>query len=989
MTKTTFRPLLALLLSWVPSVAFAQTTGELTGRVMDSTNVPIAGALVEVKSPALIRPRQTGTDKEGRYRFQLLPPGTYEVMARMTGFVDAIRTDIRIPLGETITVPMTLTVTATASVEVDTTPPLLDVENAKAGITVNQKVLQNLPLGRNYASAAALVPGTGTDALGPTFYGASSLENSYQIDGLNTTAVKRGGQGKSVPLEFAQEVEIRSGGYEAEYGKALGGNINLLTKSGGPQFTGNMFGYFTNESMSAADQHEADRLAVRAPAVELPRQYDVGLSLGGPLFRDRIWFFGAYDKARTDQDYRAVDHYTYSSTGVATPTYETRTDSASVNLFALNFSWMPDTAHNVSVSVFGDPSTEQARGWDPAVLPSGRAGPASATVTEKKTGGTDLSARWMGFLGKSIVEVQYGYHSENNKEWGDYVDRPVVEESRSGLVQFTPNSGPWTRGGYYGELIDETFRRNAWLGTWAFPLAGHDLKLGAAYELENPNRTAGWSGGEWIRNYYRTDGSYDYSRHVYNAKTPLNCTKLTSGETGNFGYIDHLQCMAWEKAEAVRSDVRTKTFSGFIQDSWRPLTNLTVKAGVRYDRQELMATDGAVAARFDDQWSPRLSVAWDPAGNGRTKVAASYGRYYQAFPQFAQISHLSGEFTVTAWNESPGVDPVASFDYAYLLKPIYMADDLKGSFQDEIAVGGELQAGRSLSIGIRGLYRGLGRAWEDRCDLLDPGQGLAGLTPPGYHDNCAMVNPGEGELGQLRDPANPDCFEDFPANTKPKPCESVRARRYYRGVELSVHYRPTKEAWAQASYVYSRLTGNFEGLVVHGASGGQQTDPGNSTTFDLPASLTDNFGRLPNDRTHQVKVSGSYTLPLGLTAGVIAQYWSGVPLSVYGAKPDFYFLWTAGFLAPRGSQGEMPSTYNIDLHLHYTTTIGNVTVTPALDIFNLTNVQRALTRFQAYNTVATNANNQPPFTNPTHPDFGKDVSWQRPRLIRLGLKAAF
>lgn len=85
----------------------------------------------------------------------------------------------------------------------------------------------------------------------------------------------------------------------------------------------------------------------------------------------------------------------------------------------------------------------------------------------------------------------------------------------------------------------------------------------------------------------------------------------------------------------------------------------------------------------------------------------------------------------------------------------------------------------------------------------------------------------------------------------------------------------------------------------------------------------------------------------------------------------------------------MPSTYNIDLHLHYDWRIGNVTVTPALDVFNLTNVQRALDRYQTYNTPATNSNKEPPFTNPTNARFGKDTTWQTPRLIRLGLKVAF
>jgi hypothetical protein len=283
--------------------ALSQTTGELTGTVADASSAAIPGALVEVRSTALIRPRQTSSNDEGRFVFPLLPPGQYSVLARMTGFNDAVETDVRIPLGETITLPMTLTLAASASVTVGSEIPLIDVTDARVGVSANETMLNNLPLGRNFASIASIVGGVGADIVGSTFFGASSLENSFVVDGLNVTGIRLGGQGKQVPLEFVQEVEVRSGGYEAEYGKALGGNINVLTRSGGNEVHGNLFGYYDSDSLGASDRHGADREAVlpsygtSVGQLEVPRRYEVGMSLGGPVVRDRLWLFGAYDRA--------------------------------------------------------------------------------------------------------------------------------------------------------------------------------------------------------------------------------------------------------------------------------------------------------------------------------------------------------------------------------------------------------------------------------------------------------------------------------------------------------------------------------------------------------------------------------------------------------------------------------------------------------------------------------------------------------------------
>src|SRR6185295_14953729 len=129
-----------------------------------------------------------------------------------------------------------------------------------------------------------------------TVYGATGLENAYIIDGVNTTGVKTGTQAKSLNNEFIQEVEVKTGGYEAEYGRVLGGTINVITKSGGNEFHGDVFGYYDSDGLAADDKRGSDRANVSQPQFYSPKRLDFGLDAGGYFIKDRLWFFGAYDR---------------------------------------------------------------------------------------------------------------------------------------------------------------------------------------------------------------------------------------------------------------------------------------------------------------------------------------------------------------------------------------------------------------------------------------------------------------------------------------------------------------------------------------------------------------------------------------------------------------------------------------------------------------------------------------------------------------------
>src|SRR5215470_16329740 len=231
---------LALLLFLAPGLV-AQTTGSIEGTVTDQNGGLLPGVTVEATSPNLQGSRTATTGPDGRFRFAGVPPGAYKVTANLSGF-GAVQKNATVTLDSTATVNMQMQLATKESVTVSGEAPLVDTTSTTTGSNYSAKVIEKLPVSRNYADIIRSNPGVN---------GATSVENQYIIDGVNTTNVIKGFQGKAINTEFIQEVEVKTGGYQAEYGRALGGVINVITKSGGNEFHGDAFGYYDSQGMKA------------------------------------------------------------------------------------------------------------------------------------------------------------------------------------------------------------------------------------------------------------------------------------------------------------------------------------------------------------------------------------------------------------------------------------------------------------------------------------------------------------------------------------------------------------------------------------------------------------------------------------------------------------------------------------------------------------------------------------------------------------------
>ena len=262
--------------------AWAQTTGRIAGRIVDSSGGAMPGVTVTVSSPALQGVRSTVTDGSGDYRFPTLPPGKYVVKAELTGFKTTEQADVAVGIDRTVAVNLSMSVGDLAeNVTVEGTTPVIDIRSASTGLNANADFFTKLPSRRDFYAVAQFAPGVSTDDSGTTFAGSTGAENSYIIEGLNTTGIYLGDRGKTLNQDFVEEVEVKTGGLPAEYGRMTGGVINVVTKSGSNMFHGSLFGFAEGGSLQADNATESKRPEWTTTVPNVAHLWDAGVSLGG------------------------------------------------------------------------------------------------------------------------------------------------------------------------------------------------------------------------------------------------------------------------------------------------------------------------------------------------------------------------------------------------------------------------------------------------------------------------------------------------------------------------------------------------------------------------------------------------------------------------------------------------------------------------------------------------------------------------------------
>ena len=312
--------------------AAQETRGSIEGVVKDASGGVLPGATVEARSPRLVGVQSTTTDANGIYRFPALPPGLYEVTATLQGFAAKKAADVALNLGQTLKVDFALQVAGVSeAVQVTAESPIIDVKGNAATASIQADVIDRIPKGRDYTSVLNSAPGTEANAVrggGTMVDGASASENRFIVDGLDTTDLRTGTSSTNVPVDFLQEVQVKSSGYNAEYRAATGGVVSAITKTGSNSFHGSAGTYYTDNKF-LGDIRPSLRLNpannLLAEYLYTPRDkqhtFDPVFDLGGPVLRDRIWFYAGYNPQTSYQRRIATFTQTVPDGGSQTRTF--------------------------------------------------------------------------------------------------------------------------------------------------------------------------------------------------------------------------------------------------------------------------------------------------------------------------------------------------------------------------------------------------------------------------------------------------------------------------------------------------------------------------------------------------------------------------------------------------------------------------------------------------------------------------------------------
>ncbi|MFI5169756.1 MAG: TonB-dependent receptor domain-containing protein [Vicinamibacterales bacterium] len=950
----------------IASPLVAQTAGRIQGTVTDNTGAPVPGVAVHATSPSLQGVQSAVTDAKGEFRFASVPPGTYAVKSELSGFKTFNQTGVVVGLDRTVTLTFKMEVAAVAeTVTVTGESPIIDTASTTTGVNVTADLFTRIPVQRDIYSISRVAAGSQNDGVGASFYGSTGAENNYIIDGLNTTGIEVGAEAKQLNFDFVEEIEVKTGGLPAEYGRMTGGILNVLTKSGGNTFKGDLFGFYEGSGLQSDDSTAADRPATTTQVTDIDNRWDFGGDLGGYLLKDKLWFFGAYNRTNRTDDVtviRALAAPGSPSIGSQIPR-ETKRD-----LFAGKLTWSPSPNHTLTASAFGDPGTITG----PVFI---IAGPEVTWNGTRDIGSTDIVGRYDGTFGNSfLIRAMYGLHREKDIYGG-------AGRNTAQLIDQTVSPNTTQNG--FTFFQDQEFSRDVLKLDMTKFLGRHEIKLGGDYELVN-SLSENYQGGAGQRIYQIRQASTGivYYRHRY--------------------YVDDLapgfnrdDPSTWQIALPQVAEPRTKGFSAYLQDSWKVTPYFTLNLGLRWEMQDVQNRFSESAFKLDDNWAPRLGFIWDISKSGKSKLYANYGRFYENIPQDINIRSFGGEAVCFCYNFSANPADIASVagtpSRSSLLGGATPVDpELKGQYMDEYLGGFEYEVAPNFVLGTKVTYRDLGRVIEDFL-VIDEG---------GYF----IANPAEGTLGQTL------TFYDY--STAP----AVPAKRENWSVELTARKRFSNNWQLLASYVWNKLEGNYDGLFQNSTG---QLDPNINSAFDYADFLINSQGPLSAERKHQFKLDGSYQFRGaldGMNLGLSTWYYSGLPLNAYGYSFG-YANWEY-FVVPRGSVGRGPSDWEANLHLSYPIKIGDRSrLTVMADVFNVFNRQAVAQYDERYNLpsdgdacagipagicgsgggIANIPNTLDPagvVPNPrataTNPDYlSKGVAFTEPRSIRLGIRWTF
>ncbi|HEX8369688.1 MAG TPA: TonB-dependent receptor [Pyrinomonadaceae bacterium] len=1046
----------ALGLVIIPVTAQTSTTGNIEGTVTDPSGAVVPGASVTVSGGNLVRAITVTANDEGFFRVGNVPPGRYSVKVEAAGkgFATYENQNIEVNLSRTTTVDTQLTPASTGATVDVVAGSEIDTTQNTSGTNVSTEQFSNFPTQRTVQSLYTIAPTVTRsglrDASGrdrdPSVAGSSGPENNYILDGVNTTDPAFGGSGANLPFEFVQEVEVKTGSYGAEYGLSTGGIFNVITKSGTNEFRGEVYGYFTHKSFV----RETRNFSFTGLSPSGFSEVDAGFGIGGPIIKDKLTFYGSFNPQRRDNEYLTQTFRTTVENKITTPFY------------AGKLTWSINDTNTFNFSTFGDFTKEEGHLFAGSGFGNNLNSFEGLRETGGSNYAFRLNSTFnQNFIGEFSFGMHF--QRNNVIPGGDVLDVPLVTDNfailrangtvapvtQTGQLATSTNIGfvdyVFAPGGTlqrnfiqqgFGLYQDQTRNRyeaaarlqNIWgkhtfkygfefyrniydinqVSTGPSNTFANPLNVGANNGSDADNRTV--SGFRVTNNFGvcttrvisgvgtvvcpDTSGTGALTNAAATAFNALPVANRPVGFTANAVVVSSITATeALNNPFLVRlstrvrdfkliADTRTDVESFYLQDDIKLSNTVQLNIGARWDFQQAYGNENVKYLSLNNFWhnlQPRIGFIWDFTGQGKGKVFANYARYLET-PIPLDLNVRAGSenaqtdknFNVNRYGAPLNATVATGFNTRNLgSEPTPIDADLKPQTVNEWNVGIEYEAMKDLVLGVRGIYRPQGTVIEDGS--FDDG------------DHYFIFNPGESTTEQLACDFG-QCFG--------------RARRFYRALEFTATRRFNNNFSFIASYVFSSLTGNYEGLFRNDNG---QSDPNITSLFDLTSLLNNTYGRLPNDRPHQFKFNGTYVTPWKLVVSGNFYAQSGAPFNALIPHPVYGN--NEGFLNPRGTSivptpiagGEggirsaigsnrTPTTFNLDLGVYFPIKFGEKReLRFTADFFNVTNVQRAVKLDETF-LITSGVAGVPAVPNPF---FGTGQIFQYPSSLRLGAKFRF
>jgi len=968
-------------------VAAQEQVGAIEGVVKDAQGGAIPGVTVEAQNASGATVVAT-TDSAGVYRFPRLAPGKYTISAKLTGFTPARVQNITLSLGQLLSVGLTMKVGGvTEVVEVSGEAPLIDVKQSARATSLRDEAIAKMPKGRDFTSLVTQAPGVNAENAklgGISIDGASAGENRYIIDGAETTNLQSGLSGKTLITDFVEEVQVKSSGYSAEFGGATGGVISGITKSGTNAFRGDVFTYFSGNQLNSGARPSLRLVPTNSNAAEYityakdkDKTVEPGITLGGPIQKDKMWFFLGYNPSFNPIE-RTV---TSRADGIARTKKQTFTrQNVTGNITAQITS---KTRARVAFTSSGYKQKGRLQSLD---------------GTSSNTANYDINDISPNYSGSASLD-----YTPSNKLFfhgqGTYYRQNLYNE---GIYQGTRyifcSSNPFTTpAGAVGTTnvptntstsrdIKERIGGQFDVSYFVQAAGTHQFKAGVQYDR--------------IGNDVLTGETGNLVRIFWN--------RALSGQTGAYGYYQvRSNGVSPQLGFITVGKIHENNLGLFLQDNWSVNNKLTLNLGIRAENENVPnfadasygLPDVAIKWGFKDKLAPRAGFAYDVKGDGQWKVYGSWGIFYDTM----KLELPRGSFGGDKWLEyyytldtldyqnldtascppaCPGRLIQGPIDFRH---PSLDADtldaDIKPYKSQEAVFGLDHELTKVLSVSARYVHKQLDRVVED-TGALDAQQ----------NEIYVIGNPSEGPLATAFVLAN---------GTKvamPKP------KRTYDSVEVSLNKRMSNNWSGRFSYLWSRLYGNHTGLSQGDENG--RTSPNVGRSYDYPIMMFDGsgkaaYGLLPTDRPHQLKVQLVYDTKFGTSVGLNWYGASGIlrTREVAVIPPNNFPVQYKG----RGSDGRMPFFNQADLYLqHEVKLTGRARLVLSANVLNVLDSKTATNYFatmlasgqgvnfteQAFYSGQVNIDNLVT-SIPKDPRFLMNSAFQSARAIRLGAKLSF